>query len=183
MKFNPIRNTYYLILLFLGIALTSQAQDRTADDQAIRNIVATMENGWNSRNGKLFATYFAPRHDYIVWSGMYLPNLTLDSNAMAHQGIFNSIYKSTDLELKLDKVRYVREDIAVVHVLGATYEHGAAVPALPEILITMVMEKLSHGWQIVSFHNSDIEILRPDSPPSSGPPPHVMFAGWNRAEP
>jgi uncharacterized protein (TIGR02246 family) len=166
-----------------GLAISVTAQDRKQDDKAIRDIVAHMENGWNASNGKVFSTGFAPRHDYVVWSGIYLPNLTQDSNAMAHQQLFNNVYPHTDVELKVDKIRYLRDDIATAIILGATYDEGTPVPPQPKVIITLVLEKTNAEWQIVSFHNCDIEILEPGAPPAGGPPPHIMFASWNRSEP
>lgn len=175
---------FFFILSLSGFIVSPvNAQDHKQDDKAIHHIVATMESGWNTKSGAQFATHFAPNHDYIVWSGVYLPNISTEVNAMAHQGIFNAIYKNIDLELRIDKIRYVRDDIAIAHVLGATYDHGAIIPALPAIIITMVLEKKNNAWEIVSFHNCDIETgFSPADPNSTLPPPQVMFASWTRAE-
>ena len=176
-------HVYFLAICFALSIPAIQAQDRMEDDKAIRGIIATMEAGWNAKSGKQFATHFAPNHDYIVWSGIYLPNINTETTAMAHQGIFNSVYKTTDLELRLDKIRYVKEDIAIAHVLGATYDRGTPIPELPKVIITLVVEKKDSQWQIISFHNCDIEPPFPNSDPNAaGPPPHIMFASWNRSE-
>jgi uncharacterized protein (TIGR02246 family) len=174
---------FALVCLTLQLTLPASAQERQLDDNAIRNIVATMESGWNAKSGKEFSTYFAANHDYIVWSGIYLANIPTETNAMAHQGLFDGMYKNVDLELRLDKIRYIKDDVAVVHVLGATYDQGTPIPELPKVIITLVVEKKDSQWQIISFHNCDIEPAFPNSDPkAAGPPPHIMFASWNRSE-
>lgn len=172
-----------LSILLTGIIVTSFAQINPRDEAAIHSIVRTMEQGWNAKSGKIFSTHFAPTHDYIIWNGVFLNELTREGNAMSHQGIFDSFYKTTDLRVVVNKIRPIREDLALVQVLGATHEHNTPVPENPKVIITMLMEKKNNEWSIISFHNSDIEIsFDPAEPNGSQVPPQDMYKHWYAAQ-
>ena len=178
-----MKKLFMLSAFFTSIISTSFAQLSSRDEAAIHNIVRTMEQGWNAKSGKTFATHFAPTHDYIIWNGVFLNDLTREGNAMSHQGIFDSFYKTTDIRVVVSKIRPIREDLALVQALGATYEHNTPVPENPKVIITMLMEKKNNEWSIISFHNSDIEIsFDPDVPNGSPVPPQVMYQNWYAAQ-
>jgi uncharacterized protein (TIGR02246 family) len=168
-----------LMATLITAAMTVNAQTANTDELAIRKIVSTMQKGWNEKSGTTFASGFAKVHDYIVINGMYLNAITPEINANSHQGIFNSIYKTTDLELKVDKITFVNPDLALVYVLGVTYKHGAAVPENPGAMMSMVVEKKNDDWKIISFHNSPIQVsFKPGDEGQTPVPPKVMYGNW-----
>lgn len=178
-----MKKLFILSVFLIGMISTTCAQLNPRDEAAIHSIVRTMEEGWNAKSGKIFATHFAPTHDYIIWNGIFLNELTREGNAMSHQGIFDSFYKTTDLRVVVSKIRPIREDLVHVQVLGATYEHNTPIPENPKVIITMLMEKKNNEWSIISFHNSDIEIsFEPGAPDGSHVPPQVMYKGWYAAQ-
>jgi uncharacterized protein (TIGR02246 family) len=158
----------------------ARAQSNTAhDDQQLRKMIMTMQEGWNAKSGQTFASVFDTVHDYIVVNGIYLSGISPEANAGAHQQIFNTIYKTTDLSLKVDKIRFVRPDLALIHVLGATYEQEKPVPAHPTSIITLLAEKKSDSWKVISFHNCDIDVSNEPNAPNKSPIPfQVMYASW-----
>jgi len=167
-----------VITAFIMNAAIAQ-QDKAADEQVIRGIVSNMQTGWNNKDGKIFASSFAKVHDYIVINGMYLSGITQEINAASHQGIFNSIYKTTDLQLKMDKISFVNPNLALVYILGATYQHGTAVPENPGAMISLVIEKKNDDWKIISFHNGPIQVsFNPGDEARAPVPPKQMFASW-----
>lgn len=174
-----MKKLFTLSVLFIGFITAATGQISMKDQEAIRNAVRTMQDGWNARSGQMFSTSFAPTHDYIVWNGLYFNDQSRENNARAHQGIFDSVYKTTDVKLTVDDMRQIREDLVLVHVLGATYEHNTPVPDNPKVIISMLMEKQNSEWKIISFHNSDIEIsFEPGVPNGSPVPPQAMFKSW-----
>lgn len=167
-----------VITAFIMNAVIAQP-DKAADEQAIRNIVTSMQTGWNAKDGKTFASGFAKVHDYIVVNGMYLSAISQEMNAANHQGIFNSIYKTTDLQLKTDKISFVNPNLALVYVMGATYQQGAALPENPAVMISMVIEKKNNEWKIISFHNGPIQVsFNPADEKRTPIPPKQMYASW-----
>jgi hypothetical protein len=86
-----------LVALVAGYDTLAQA---AGDEAAIKQAAQVMQDGWNKKDGKMFASPFAEKHDYININGLYLPNITRDSNARAHQGLFDGPYKEIDLQLR-----------------------------------------------------------------------------------
>jgi uncharacterized protein (TIGR02246 family) len=157
-------------------SVVSLVPTQNKDEEAIRGLLINMEIAWNNKNGESFSSVFADVHDYIVLNGMYFPGFTKKGNAAAHQGLFNSIYKTYDIKLKVDKISFLRPDLAQVTILGAGYTKGEAVPQDPTIIMTVIAEKKEDAWKIISFHNHELnkEEIKQRSPM----PLNVMYASW-----
>ncbi|MBD2701175.1 SgcJ/EcaC family oxidoreductase [Spirosoma sp. BT702] len=161
------------------ITQTPDAQAQSTDEQPFQDILSTMQKGWNAKSGQTFASVFDSKHDYVVVNGIYLSGITPEANAHGHQQLFNTVYRTNVLILKLDKIRFVRPDLVLMHVLGATYEQGKTVPVDPAVVISMLVEKKNDIWKVVSFHNCNIEVSNePDAPNKSPIPFQAMYATW-----
>jgi len=164
---------------FRSQASTISSLSENKDEVAIQNIVSTMESGWNEKNGEKYASVFADTHDFIVWNGYYFPNNTKSGNAQAHQSLYDGPFKTMDIHLIIDKIKLIREDIALVHVLGVAYKKGQAVPTDPGVIMTLLIEKKDTKWQILSFHNLDLEAFENEVTAAQSPIPlNVMYANW-----
>jgi uncharacterized protein (TIGR02246 family) len=168
-----------ILIMMTAIATSAMAQTQQADEQAIHKLVNTMETGWVQKNGEIFSSVFADVHDYIVWNGYYFPNMTKQGNAAAHQGLFNGVYRTYDVKFKIDKIRFIRPDLALAHVYGGGFEKGKSSPENPNVLMTMLMEKQNGTWKVISFHNLDLEAFENKELADRSPMPlNVMYAGW-----
>jgi uncharacterized protein (TIGR02246 family) len=125
---------------------------RAADEAAIRENVKQMETGWNTKSGALFAKPFAEDADYVVINGMYLKGRAVLSTA--HQQIFDTIYKDTTIALTVKQIRFIRPDVAVVHVNG--HRNGPTKELQSEAMLTLVMTKEKDGWTIAAFQNTQV---------------------------
>ncbi|MCB0464434.1 MAG: SgcJ/EcaC family oxidoreductase [Aequorivita sp.] len=169
------------ILTLLSIVLMSTITNaqKANDEQEVKNLVATLQKGWNTASGETFASAFAEPHDFIVWNGYYFKNNPIQKNAEMHQWIFNTMYNNTHLFYTIDKIKFLKEDIALLHVLGAVVSIDEARPKDPEVLMTLIAEKKDGNWKIVSFHNLDLEVFQNEEMRKSAPvPPAVMYASW-----
>lgn len=168
-----------LIMLTTIAASAAIAQTGTADEQALGKLLNTMETGWVQKNGEMFASVFADNHDFVVWNGYYFPNTSQKSTAMSHQGLFDGPFKTYDIRLKVDKIRFIRPDIALIHALGAGYQKGQPIPEDPGVLMSIIAEKKNGTWKIVSFHNLDLEMFQDKEIAERSPmPAKVMYANW-----
>jgi uncharacterized protein (TIGR02246 family) len=130
-----------------------QAQEsRAADEAAVRENVKFMEDGWNTKSGALFAKPFAEDADYVVINGMQLKGH--EAIATGHQRIFDTIYKDTTLSLTVKQIRFLRPDVAVVHVTGQRV--GPTKDVVNDAMITLIMTKEKSGWVIAAFQNTQI---------------------------
>lgn len=167
------------IAVVISISFTSMAQTTNKEEDAIRAVVKTVETGWIEKSGEKYASAFSEVHDYIVWNGYYFPNMTRQANADGHQNLFNGPYKNVDVKFKVDKIKFIRNDLALVHSYAGTYEKNKGAPENPTALITMIMEKKDGAWQIISFHNLDLESFQNKEIADRSPMPlNVMYAGW-----
>lgn len=169
-----------IIITVIAIISISGAFAQTKEDElAIKSIIASMEEGWVQKDGKKFASGFADVHDFIVWNGYYFSNQTKEATATAHQNLFNGPFKTMDIKLNLDKIKFIKADVALTHVIGVGYEKGKDVPKDPGVLMTILLEKKNSKWQIVSFHNLDLEVFQNEEIKKGMPfPAHVMYASW-----
>ena len=169
-----MKKTLFLIAALASATLLSAKQAANKDEEAIKAVVATLQNGWNNKNGETFSSVFAETHDYIVVNGLYFSGWNPKANAAAHQGLFNGIYKDMDIKLKLDKISFVRPDLAMVTIIGASAQKGQLMPEDPGIIMTLLVEKKGEDWKIISFHNHALAVEKNRTPM----PMIVMYASW-----
>jgi uncharacterized protein (TIGR02246 family) len=144
------------VLVFMLLACVTAAGARAAsadgaaeDEAAVRASVKQMEEGWNKKSGVLFARPFADDADYVVINGLHLRGRA--AIEQGHQRIFDTIFKQSALSLTVKQVRFLRPDVAIVHVNAANQ-----IPGREETraVITLVMSKEKGVWQIAAFQNT-----------------------------
>jgi uncharacterized protein (TIGR02246 family) len=117
----------------------------------LRSLVRTIVDAWNRGDGDGFASVFAEDADFTSI------NLTQISGrapiAAAHDQIFATVYNGTRIEATLERVRPLREDLAVLDI-DAHMTNAAGEPFGPKHMHPMaVAERQADGWRIVAFHN------------------------------
>jgi len=143
-----------MTMLMLGFSMQPmQSQDsHAADEAAMRESVKQLETGWNTKSGAVFAKPFAEDADYVVINGMYFKGRTAIETA--HQRIFDTIFKDTKISLTVKQIRFLRPDVAVVHVNG--HRDGPAKELTGDAILTLVMTKEQQGWTIAAFQNTSV---------------------------
>lgn len=144
--------TLMLIVLAFSTSTAHAQGSREADEAAMRANVSQMETGWNTKSGALFAKPFAEDADYVVINGMYIKGRSAIKTG--HQQIFDTIYKDTQLKLNVTQIRFLRPDVAVVHVTGQRV--GPSKELTQDARVTLVMTKEKQGWTIAAFQNTGI---------------------------
>ena len=147
-----MRNAIVTLLLLTISNLLYAQNNLTADETEIRDNVQQLENGWNKKSGAVFAKPFAEDADYVVINGMYFKGRTQIETA--HQQIFDTIFKETTLTLKVRQIRFLRPDVAVVHVNG--HRDGQTKELVQDALLTLVMTKEKEVWTVAAFQNTAV---------------------------
>lgn len=155
-----------LLLLLASFLAHNCIAAQPADEAAIQQLVQGMQEGWNRKDGKAFAASFAEQHDYINVQGLYLPNASKEGNARAHQQIFDTVYKETDLQLRVAKTKFLNATTAILHVQGHTHPIGKPEEKRQEIVISGVVQKNAGRWEVVAFQNTPVQ---PRPAPKSTP--------------
>ena len=145
-----MKTLVFVTLLMLGFSGQTMPNDRSADDAALRESVKQMETGWNTKSGATFAKPFADDADYVVINGMYIKGRAVIESA--HQRIFDTIYKDTNITLTVKQIRFLRPDVAVVHVEGR--RTGPTKELEQDAMLTLMMTKEKQGWLIAAFQNT-----------------------------
>ena len=154
------KNLSLAFVALIACALSVSAQESVSphasagDEATIRENVRQMEAGWNTKSGTLFAKPFAADADYVVINGMQLKGReAIDKN---HQRIFDTIFKDSTVSLSLKQIRFLRPDVAVVHVTGNNKTRRGEETRESNAIVTLVMTKDEGEWKIAAFQNTEI---------------------------
>lgn len=149
-----------LILMFAAVGFHAQEKAKTSgavdkDETAIRASVEQMVKGWNAKSGVEFAKPFAEDADYVVINGMQIKGRA--AIAEGHQSIFDTFYKNSTLAYAVEQMRFLRSDVAVVHVRAALTATQGDSTRTNNARITLVMTKNKDKWEIAAFQNTSIQ--------------------------
>jgi uncharacterized protein (TIGR02246 family) len=140
------------LALLMFSALSVSAQNNAADESALRESVKQLETGWNTKSGASFAKPFAEDADYVVINGSYIKGRAVIESQ--HQRIFDTIFKDTTIRLTVQQIRFLRPDVAVVHVKGS--RESPTQELRQSAMLTLFMTKEKAGWTIAAFQNTAI---------------------------
>ncbi|HLM58395.1 MAG TPA: SgcJ/EcaC family oxidoreductase [Pyrinomonadaceae bacterium] len=139
-------------LLLLVCVQPARAQDAGKDEEAIKQIVRQLQDGWNAHDGKAFAAPFAEDADYVVVNGMKIKGR--EEIEKGHAGIFSTFYKESHNVATLKSVRFLRPDVAVAHVEWNLEVKPGGEKA--KAMNSLVLTRDGGKWSIASFHNTPI---------------------------
>jgi uncharacterized protein (TIGR02246 family) len=145
-----------IFALFLISGSSGVAQTpASADETAVRQIVQQVQDGWNAHDGKAFAARFAADADYVIVNGMKIKGR--EEIEKGHAGIFASIYKESHNVGTVQSVRFLRPDVAVVHVEWNLEFTVGGETKKARAMNSMVVTKEAGKWSIAAFHNTPIQ--------------------------
>jgi uncharacterized protein (TIGR02246 family) len=140
----------------LGFAQEKTSKSVNQDETAIRQIVKSVETGWNAHDGRAFAAPFASDADYIIVNGMHIKGR--DAIDKGHAGIFATIYKDSRNAATIKSLRFLRPDVAVVHVEWNLEFKANGETKKARAMNTMIMTKENGKWNIAAFHNTPVQM-------------------------
>jgi uncharacterized protein (TIGR02246 family) len=132
----------------------------TTEEQPLYEIVEELEAAWNNGDSIAWTSQFAHDADFIhILGGFFHGSAAIEQG---HRTIFDTIYKGSRINLKVEKLRFVRPDVALVFTvtdltwyLNGNEQHVQARP-------TLVAQKRDDGrWEILAFQNTLITAAGP----------------------
>jgi uncharacterized protein (TIGR02246 family) len=117
-------------------------------------MVYQSEAAWNAADGPAFAARFAEDADFIhILGGYYTGRAAIEAG---HRMIFGTIYKGSTVRYSVEKIRFLRPDVAIVFLRQFLqfFEDGA--PKELEARPTILAEKAGAEWRIVMLQNTRI---------------------------
>src|SRR5919107_4845714 len=96
--------------------------DRTAEEEAIRDLFRRLLDDWGRGDGIAYGARFTEDADYVAFDG----SRTTGRRAIAtsHQQLFDKYLKGTRLTGRVESVRFLGPDVALVHATGDTVMRG-----------------------------------------------------------
>ncbi len=124
----------------------------TSEERALHGVVYQLEAAWNAADGAAFAEPFAEDADFIhILGGYYTGRSAIEAG---HRMIFGTIYKGSTVRYSVEKIRFLRADVALVFLRQYLqfFEDGQAreLEARP----TVVAQKTDGKWQIAVLQNT-----------------------------
>lgn len=148
------------ISLFLMLTQITFAQD---NETAIEKQVTQLVSDWNTHDFKNMDTYTTEDVEWINIVGMWWKGRT--EVKMAHQGMFDRIFKGVPFTKKSTKIRFLTPDVAIVNLIVHVGEffppdgvnHGDNKRPEADDLLTLVYIKKNGKWLLSVGQNTVID--------------------------
>ena len=118
------------------------------------DIVGELEKAWNAADGEGFGRAFAEDADFVNIRGEHVR--TRDAIAKGHQGIFNTIYKGSRVQLQVTAVRAIAPGVLLAHVKSTLTAPTGPLAGEHRSLFSAVLVQDQHNWRIAAFHNTAV---------------------------
>lgn len=141
-----------MLVILCSLAVAQNAPTHAKDEAAIRAIIASLADAWTRGDAEAWGKAFATDADFTVWNGLYVKGR--EGITRGHAEIFSTIYKDTKQVLSVRSIRFLRDDVAVVHVEGSTVKKAEEFPATPMVVPVFILTKDKGQWLIAVFQNT-----------------------------
>lgn len=123
-----------------------------------QSIATAFVEAWRRRDADQLATLFDENAEFVNVVGLWWHNRA--SIRKAHAYGFEHIFSQSDLELIETRVRYLGDDVAVVHarmqLTGQSKVSDTRHPGVRNNIFTFVVHRNGQGWRCAAAHNTDI---------------------------
>jgi uncharacterized protein (TIGR02246 family) len=129
-----------------------------AEERRIRDLTRQLAEAWNRNDGAAYAALFTEDGDYVAFDGTHLKGR--EENARHHDRLFEGVLRGTRLVYEDVSVRFLTEDVAVMHGYGSVLmPWQSTVAPRRRSLQTYVVVKQDGAWRIAAFHNTRVRPL------------------------
>ena len=126
----------------------------TRDEKALHAMVYQLEAAWNTADSASFAALFADDADFIhVLGGYYAGRAAIEAG---HRMIFGTIYKGSSVRYSVEKIKFLRPDVAIIFLRQFLQFYEGGAPSELEARPTIVAEKVDGSWRIANMQNTRI---------------------------
>jgi uncharacterized protein (TIGR02246 family) len=141
----------------------------TEKQHEIETILAAQCAAWEAGDAEAFAAAASDDVSFTNVMGMY--TVGIDPFRSQHARIFATIYKGSRMTQTVERVAFIRDDVAVVDTLSRLEGVAHLPPGFapgdgpPASRLQQVFTKEAGGWRVSAFHNVFI------NPAFQGPAP------------
>ncbi len=129
------------------------------DEAVVRGLYRELMDGWNRGSGDAFAAVFTEDGDLVAFDGTHFKGR--QEIAPFHQQLFDKWLKGTRLVGRVEHVRFLSPEVALMHAVGSTVMRGKSEPS-PErdSIQTLVATRQGGEWRIAALQNTRVRIGR-----------------------
>jgi uncharacterized protein (TIGR02246 family) len=151
-----------MVLTLYSLAVSQSTANHSKDEAAIRAIIANLNDAWTKGDAQTWGAQFAEDADFTAWMGAYVKGREVITRE--HGRIFQTIYKGTKLRLSVRRIRFLRDDVAVVLAEGVTAKKEEDFPSTPQVVPAIILTKEEGRWQIAVFQNTLVQSRESSKP-------------------
>ena len=142
-------------LVCMGTVATAQTPGNRDDEDAIKNVIVQMTEGFNKHDAEASTRMYQPDADFVSVRGEM--GLGRDAAEKTLRRIFETRAKFAALKTEDVHIRFIRPDVALAHVTnelsGLVAPDGQNLPSHRELSLR-VFVKDDGVWRVASFHNT-----------------------------
>jgi uncharacterized protein (TIGR02246 family) len=132
----------------------------TIDEQALHSLYQQLIDAWNSGDGQAYGAVFTEDASYVDVTGTNTQGRQAIS--ASHQHMFQTFLKGSQLVATITSIRFLRPDVALLHVRGETRLAGQVEPAPDRATIeTAIAVKEQGKWLFAALQNTHIMQMSP----------------------
>ena len=126
----------------------------SADEAAVRALYQQLMDGWNQGSGAAFAAIFTEDGDLVAFDGTHFKGR--QEIAPFHQELFDKWLKGSRLVGRVEDVRFLSPDVALMHAVGGTVMRGKSEPSPERDSIQTLVATRQEGdqWRLAAFQNT-----------------------------
>ena len=145
------------VMLFFILMSCNQDHDPGKDEQAIRDIILQMTEGFNKHDAKVATQMYTSDADFVnVRGDKYTGAVEIQQKL---KEIFLTRAKQATLKTLNVSVRFVNPDLAIAHVTnelsGLVDSAGLTLPSHQELSVRVFIKE-NDNWRLTAFHNTMI---------------------------
>lgn len=134
-----------------------QKQNKEQDEQAIRNVILQMTDGFNKHDADAATAMYTSVADFVNVRGDKYTGAAEIRQKLA--AIFSTRAKNATLKTQNVTIRFISRELAFAHVTnelsGLIDTAGVNLPSHRELSIRVFIKE-SNNWRVAAFHNTMI---------------------------
>jgi uncharacterized protein (TIGR02246 family) len=147
---------------------TTDTETARTDDEQLRALFQRLCQAWTAGDAAAYGACFTADCDYVSFDGTRAHGR--ESVVESHDKLFRGVLFGTALVGEVESIRYVADDVAVMHGNGSVLvAWRSQLPKRRLTRNTMVAVRGADGWLFTAIHNGRIRPVRipePDSLPA-----------------
>src|SRR5215213_1786926 len=122
-------------------------------EAGVRALYERLMDGWNRGSAEAFAAPFCEDGDLVGFDGTHLRGRAEIESF--HRPLFDKWLKGTRLVGRVTAVRFLSQDVAVMHAVGGTVMPGKSKASpVRDSIQTLVAVRRDGGWRLAAFQNT-----------------------------